>query len=180
MNISSLSSGMSMPPPPPKSEETSLTDDQLTLLSETLSEYDVDNLSESDAQSIIATLSEAGIEPSSGLETAMSDLGFDAKSIGELGGADRPPPPPPPSGEFDSGDSEIASEMIDFLSELLSEKLESSEQTTSSTASTSTSSTDLYQRAQQELTDEDKQDVYSQLMEKFGLPDGDSLVDITV
>ena len=178
MNINSLSSGMSMPPPPPKGGESSLTEDQLTLLSETLSEYDVDNLSESDAQSIIATLSDAGIEPGAGLETAMSDLGFDAKSVGELGGADRPPPPPPPSGEFDSGDSEIASEMIDFLSELLSEKLESSEQSTSST--TSTSSTDLYQRAQQELTDEDKQDVYAQLMEKFGLPEGETLIDISV
>ena len=177
MNINSMSGGMSMPPPPPKSEQSSLTEEQESLLSETLSEFDVENLTEADAQAIVTALSEAGIEPGAGLETAMSDLGFDAKAIGDLAGVEhKGPPPPPPSSEFDSGDSEVATDMIDFLSELLSEKLESSEQSVDSLSS----SGDLFQRVQQELTDADKQDVYAQLMEKFGLPDGDTLIDITV
>lgn len=149
-----MGAAMSMPPPP-KGEKSSLTDDQ----------------------AIVTALSEAGIQPGAGLETAMNDLGFDAKSIGDLAGVERQMPPPPPTGgEFNSGDSEIAAVMIDFLSELLSEKLENSKQSVDSLSN----SGDLFQRAQQELTDADKQDVYAQLMEKFGLPEGESLIDITV
>ncbi|MEI6893795.1 MAG: hypothetical protein V5789_04000 [Colwellia sp.] len=155
--ISSVSSGMSMPPPPPNTEQN-LTTDQQTLISETLSEYDVDNLSEADAQSIIDTFAEADIQPGAALETALSDAGFDAKSIGELANVstegNRPPPPPPKQ-----SDDEISS-MADYLTELMEEKL------------TETNSTSL--------SDTDKASILEQVFEQFDITEGKSIINTSV
>jgi hypothetical protein len=151
--INGISSGISMPMP--QRSEQSLTADQQTLISETLSEFDVDNLTQEDAASIIEIFSQAGIEPSEALETAISTSGFDAKTIGELAnaseGGNRPPPPPPPQQSTD----EITS-MVDYLTELMEEKL-----------ATSNSSS---------LSEEDKQTILAQMIEKFDIEDGDSII----
>lgn len=159
--VSSIGSGMSMPPPPPSSSSSTqnLTEDQMTLISDTLSELDVDNLTEQDALSIVEAFSEAGIEPGRAMESAMSDLGFDAKEIGDLAGIEGregggPPPPPP-----ESQSSEEISNMVSFLEELLEEKLADSSET--------------------ELNDQDKEAIYAKVMEQFGIEEGESIINTT-
>lgn len=160
--INSVSSN-TPPPPPPRSSNSddSLTDEQSTLLSDTLSEYDPDNLTTSDAETIMESLYEAGISPGQGLESAMSELGFDAKAIGDLGhqsGGDMPPPPPPPQQS-----SEEITSMADYLTELLEEKLE-----------------EEGLAAADELSDTDKQSIMSALAEKFGIDEDDTIINTTV
>lgn len=158
--MNSINSNTSIaPPPPPRSSggNDSLTDEQQTLLSETLSDYDAENLTADDASNIIEALSEAGIKPGAGLEAAMSELGFDAKSIGELGGAQAgngeiPPPPPQQS-------SEEISSMVDYLSELMEEKLAESESS--------------------ELSDDDKSSIMAALSEKFNIQNDSSIINTT-
>ena len=75
---------------PSGSESTSTTttssSSQAETISSILAEYDADNLSESDAKSIVAAFQEAGIEPSEELVSAMAEAGFDAKEVGTLAG----------------------------------------------------------------------------------------------
>jgi len=148
-----MSSGISMPPP--SKTEQNLTDSQKMLISDTLSQFDTENLTEADALSIVETLSEAGIEPGAGLGNIMSELGFDAKNIGDLASASeegsRPPPPPPPKQS-----SEEITSMVDFLAELMEEKLAASNST--------------------ELSSEDKESILAQVFEKFDIEDGDSII----
>lgn len=155
--VSSISSGLSSIIMPTSSSNSakSLTDDQKALISDTLSQLDVDNLTEADALSIIETFSEAGIEPSKEMESALADLGFDAKQIGDLAnveGGDRPAPPPPPPSQ---SEDEISS-MATYLEDLLAETLEASNST--------------------ELSDEQRDSIYAQVMEKFGIEEGDSII----
>jgi hypothetical protein len=142
---------------PPQRTEQSLTEDQQSILSETLSQYDAENLTEADALSIVESFSQAGIQPGVAMEKAMSDLGFDAKSIGDSAKVSeegsRPPPPPPKQS------SEEITSMVDYLAELVEEKL---------TASNSN-----------ELSDEDKESILSQVYEKFDIDDGDSIINTT-
>ena len=157
--ISSINSGMSMPPPRPSSaSEQSLSDDQLTLISDTLSELDADNLTEEDALSIIEAFSEAGIAPGKEMESAISELGFDAHMIGELGnGSEKGTPPPPPPSDVQSS-TEI-SEMVSFIEELLEEKLAESNE--------------------RELTDQDKEAIYAKVKDQFGIGEDESLINTT-
>ena len=152
--INNVNSGMSMPPPPPRSEQ-SLTEEQQTFITDTLAEFNADELSEEDALSIIDMFSEANIQPGVALEKAMSSAGFDAKSIGDIAGAaessSRPPPPPPPKQSTD----EISS-MVDYLAELLEETLAA--------------------RESESLSDEDKQAILAQVFDKFDLEPGDSII----
>ena len=154
--INSINSSASMPPPPRK--EQSLTSDQQSVISDTLSEFDVDNLSETDALSIVAAFSEAGIQPGLALEKAVSEAGFDAKTIGELANiseeGSRPPPPPPPKQSSDD-----ISSMVEYLAELLEEKLASSNSDS--------------------LSDEDKQSILAQVFEKFDIEESDSIINTT-
>lgn len=159
--ISSINSGMSMPPPKPSSgTEQSLSDEQLTLISDTLSELDADNLTESDAQNIVDIFSEAGIAPGKEMESALSELGFDAKEIGDLANVDREgnggPPPPPPADVQSSSD---ISDMVSFLEELLAEK--------------------LADQSDSELNDQDKEAIYAKVMEQFGIEEGNSIINTT-
>lgn len=156
--ISSINSAVAMPPPPPRSEPK-LTDDQQTLISDTLSEFDVDNLTEEDAISIVEIFSEAGIQPGKEMEAAFSELGFDAKNIGDLANLEegsRGAPPPPPATQ-DSG--EISS-MVSYLGELLDEKLAASDEA--------------------ELSEQDREDIYAQVMQKFGIEEGESIISTMV
>jgi Ca2+-binding EF-hand superfamily protein len=64
----------------------SLSSSQANTISSVLENYDANNLSESDAQEIVAAFKEAGIEPESELESAMEEAGFDAHEVGTLAG----------------------------------------------------------------------------------------------
>jgi hypothetical protein len=152
--INSINSDVSMPPPP--RTEQKLTSDQQSVISDTLSEFDVDNLTKADALSIVEAFSEAGIQPGVALEKSVSDAGFDAKAIGELANISeeghRPPPPPKQS-------SDEISSMVEYLAELLEEKLASSNS--------------------ESLSDEDKQSILAQVFEKFDIDESDSIINTT-
>jgi len=138
MSITSVGASQVYQPQMSSSNRTnSLTTDQKELIEETLSQYDASSLSAEDAQAIVEAFAEAGIEPSKGLESAMSASGFDAKEIGDLAGAGqagggRPMggPPPPPS------DEELST-ITDLLESLLTEE---EDETTTTSASTTSSS----------------------------------------
>ncbi|WP_445946849.1 hypothetical protein [Shewanella sp.] len=152
--ISSISSAAAMPPP---RSEKSLTQEQQTLITETLSQFDPENLTESDAISITKAFSQAGIQPGKALGSAISELGFDAKNIGDLAGVEktgRKPPPPPPQQE-----SQDLSPILDFLATLMEEKLAANDNKT--------------------LSDEDKQSIINQTFEKFGMEGQSSLIDVS-
>ena len=152
--INSINSGASMPPPP--RTEQNLTSEQQSVISDTLSEFDVDNLTETDALSIVEAFSEAGIKPGIALEKAVSEAGFDARTIGELANiseeGSRPPPPPKQS-------SDEISAMVEYLAELLEEKLAGSNSDS--------------------LSDEDKQSILAQVFEKFDIEESDSIINTT-
>lgn len=165
------SSGIAMQAMQSAQSSQRLSADQQTLITDTLAKYDADSLTESDAQSIIDTLSEAGIQPGRALESALADEGFDARTIGELAGAEQtqstagvqgaegpkgpPPPPPQDTEETESAESTSLSSLVDYLEELMAE------------------------RSDVELSETDKQEMYSQIAERFGLNPGDSLVSMT-
>ena len=141
--------------PPPKNEQ-SLTADQQSFITEILSQFDADNLTQENATSIVEAFAEAGIQPGAALEASLTELGFDANSIGDLanvsGEGNRPPPPPKQSTE------EITS-MVDYLTELMEEKFAASNSN--------------------ELSDEDKQSLLALVFEKFSIDDGDSIINTT-
>ena len=58
-----------------------LTDKQSQLISDTLSKYDPNKLTEADAKEITSSFREAGIRPSKALKEAMSAQGFDAREV---------------------------------------------------------------------------------------------------
>jgi hypothetical protein len=119
-----------------QSQESSSTSDslsysQIETISSVLENYDADNLSQSDAQSIVAAFQNANIEPSAELASAMEEAGFDAHEIGSLAvvqgsgpASAEGMPPPPPKEETDS-----ISSLLDTL--LNTEEDEESTTTTS-------------------------------------------------
>lgn len=156
--IDSIGSMGAMPPPPKGGKSESLTVQQNNILTETLSSFDAESLTSDDAFSIVTALQEAGISHGAGLESAMADLGFDAKSIGDLAGV---------SGKENSGIAKEQSStgvhiemtsMMDFLTETVQEK--------------------LAQTGNDDLTTDEKAEVFQQLVEKFGLTEDDKLVDL--
>ena len=152
--VDSIGRASFRPPPPPPSAggQSSLSDDQTSLIEETLSGYDADNLTQSDAASIVEAFAEAGITPSSAFADKLAEVGFDAREIGDLAGAKpgesgRPPLPPSGSGNLDLTDA------VDYLETLFDEKDE---------------------------TATDNSSITAQLAERFGLSEGESLINITV
>jgi hypothetical protein len=91
-------------PPPPMNDETKQK------VKDLLSQYDPENLSTDDMDSINQGLRDAGVRPSRELKSMLEDSGFDAKALGERarsqggpggpGGPGGGPPPggPPPGG----------------------------------------------------------------------------------
>lgn len=156
---SAMASMMTTPSTTTSTNASSLTDEQTATLTDVLSSYDADSLTEAQAQEIVAALSEAGIEPGAGLEEAMSELGFDAKTIGDLAGlgpakGEQGPPPPPPMNATE--DADVAS----YLSELIAAKLAESGET--------------------ELTEAEMAEIQVTVAEEFGLEEGEALIDVSV
>ena len=94
-----------------------LSQDQIDLVKTTLSEFDPDNLSQSDALSIVETFRSAGIQPGPQLAEVMAESGFDARAVGELAAVAPPPPPPPQQGNAPT--LNIDDESLQQLSDLL-------------------------------------------------------------
>lgn len=55
-------------------------------LSDLLSNYDAENLSESDAKELVAGISGLGIKPGRGLQTALAEAGIDARKLADQAG----------------------------------------------------------------------------------------------
>lgn len=117
---------MFAPQSQPSSNSSSLSSDQRDLIEETLAEFNSDQLTQADALSITEIFADAGIQPSREFAQAMSDAGFDARTIGDLAGVGGPqqggiqqggtPPPPPPSQGLN-----ISDEMLQSLNDLLND-----------------------------------------------------------
>ena len=106
--------------PPKRDNSQPLSQEQQQLIEDTLANYDTDQLSASDAASIVEVFSEAGIQPGAGLEAAMSDAGFDARTVGDMAGATGSRPPGPPTGGGGQiGQLNLSDEMLSNLNELL-------------------------------------------------------------
>jgi len=135
MSISSISSSQGFQSQISSStKSSSMTSEQKVLIEEVLSKYDSSSLSSNDAKEIVQAFQEAGIEPSSALQSAMSASGFDAKEVGDLASAEktgggRPmggPPPPPKEEELST------------ITELLESLLEEDEESTTTSSTTET------------------------------------------
>jgi len=137
--------------PQQSSQAAKLTTEQSDFVKETLAQFDAENLTSDDAQSIQAAFKEQGIEPTKELADLMGELEFDAKSIGDAGRAEGQRPPPPPQNSLESVDTD---EVVSYLDELLTEY-------------------------SSQLSDEDKESILASVQEKFGLSEGDSLLNVT-
>lgn len=128
-----------------------LTSEQTELMSETLSQFDPENLTAEDAQSIVAAFQGAGIQPGQEMQELMADAGFDAGQVGEMG---RPeggrPPGPPPQGGVEQVNTE---DVVSYLDELLADYSE-------------------------QLSDDDKESILSSVQQQFGLAQSDSLLSV--
>lgn len=149
--IDSIGMNTSMQKPPQKSEP--LSDVQLATISETLANFDSENLTEEDAQNIVEAFKAADIKPGKALAAAMSELGFDARAVGEL--ADIEPKGPKPS----SQNSEQMSAMFSFLTDTISEQLK--------------------QSGNDSLSEEDIKAIYQTVYEKFGMEDNGNIINTT-
>jgi hypothetical protein len=120
--IDSISSGMMPMSPQQNRSTTSLTDDQRQLISDTLAQYDADNLTKAGAQSIVKIFNEAGIQPGKALTEAMAANGFNAREVGDTAGLrGRETGPPPAQGS--NGGLNIDKESLEQLFTLLDQYL---------------------------------------------------------
>jgi hypothetical protein len=111
----------------------SLTDTQKQGLDDVLSNYDVENLSDSDAKEIVSQIEELGIAKGQGLASALGDVGIDARDLAEQAGigsaegnGDRPPPPPPGGGP--KGPDEAAISTLQPVVEQLQASVDASDE----------------------------------------------------
>ncbi|MDY0250108.1 MAG: hypothetical protein RBR45_08680 [Pseudomonas sp.] len=102
--------------------QQSITQDQRKIIEDTLAQYDSQSLTQADASSIVEMFKESGIQPGRALADAMTEFGFDAKSVGDLAGVGGPPPGGPEMGA-NAGPAalNISDSMLQELNELLSE-----------------------------------------------------------
>jgi len=70
-----------LPPPPPSANSQIFSDEKTARLNEILSEYDAENLSEDEAQSIVSQISELGIDPGAGLTRPILETSFSAQLL---------------------------------------------------------------------------------------------------
>lgn len=151
--ISSITSGIGHQPPPPKANSTSqITSDQQALIEETLAQYDADNLSEQDAMEIVETFAQSGIAPSVQFEKLLSASGFDARELGDMAKvSENGVSGGKPPGPRPQESSEISmTSIIDYLDSL-------SDDTSTSTGT----------------------NFAAELASKFGLSEGQSLINVT-
>lgn len=122
--VSSIAaSGMSMPPPRMQSD-ASLSDDQTQLITDTLSQYDAENLTAEDAESIVSIFQEAGIQPGKSLAEAMESAGYDAKAVGDLA---RPQGGAPSQGGGINLSDDVLKELYTLLDEYYAESTSASD-----------------------------------------------------
>lgn len=138
-------------PPPNQIQKPAapLTDDQKTLISETLENIDAENVTQEQALEIVEAFSAAGINSGRELADTLADAGFDAREIGDLARSTQPPKIQATSEQVDLTD------IVDYLDTLL-------EQFSGST-----------------LSETDKSDVYDELRQRFGLSGDDSIINVT-
>tara|TARA_R110002096_G_scaffold209334_3_gene396471 strand:+ start:7519 stop:7923 length:405 start_codon:yes stop_codon:yes gene_type:complete len=130
-------------------KDTALSDDQKTLISEILENIDADNLSQEQAVEIAEAFSAAGIVPGKDLAATLAESGFDARKIGDLARNAQRPQAQSTSEQVD------LTELVDYLDTLLEQFSGSS------------------------LSDADKTSVYEGLRERFGLDEGDAIINVT-
>lgn len=119
---SSLASAMYQAPRMDRSQ--SLSEEQQQVVKDTLANFKVDELSASDAASIVNAFSEGGIRPGAALKAAMADARFDAKTVGDMAGNGHSQPSgPPPGGGGQVGQLNLNDEMMSNLDNLLDEYL---------------------------------------------------------
>lgn len=111
------------------SSQNALTDEQTQSLDDLLSEYDTENLSNGDAETIVSSIAELGITPGKELADALSGYGIDARELGDQAGVERPQGPRPGGGQGD-GTSGVNEEAYSVLESVL-ETLKSSEESSS-------------------------------------------------
>ena len=97
-----------------------LTEEQKNTLNEILAQYDSEDLSEEDAQTIVEAFKEAGIQPGEELKSLLEDAGFDAEELANLAGIQpgeqsRPPPPP----EYQNNNNSVNQESLQQLQSIL-------------------------------------------------------------
>ena len=191
--ISSISSGLdyssilSSASSSSSSSKNSLSYDQQQSLDDILSNYDSSTLTQDDALSIIASLQEAGINPSTKLDDAMASLGFDSAEIGELSGLESstdtdaiavsgqiggtPPPPPPPSSSEEDDDDEDEDDTFSTVQTLMDALFSSDEEDDSTTVNSSNTASDYSDKASN-LNDEAKQELLD-LLKKYSSEDSE-------
>lgn len=124
--INSISNNLISMPDQQGRSTSPLNEEQRQLIDNTLKQYDADSLSEADAQSIVQTFSEAGIQPGRELAEAMASAGFDAREVGQAAGVQGPPPGQgmgPPPGQGNSAGTNLDKETLEALFTLLDQYL---------------------------------------------------------
>jgi len=137
----------------PAKQDKPLTEQQTQLVSETLSQYEMEQLTQEDAVEIVEAFKEAGVTPGKALAEAMAQFEFDARSVGELAGIKGNETGPPPPLQSQPKKDSITSEMLDFLSEQL----------------------DKY--GDGELSLENKESIMAAMQKEFSLQPGQHLLD---
>jgi hypothetical protein len=133
-------------------QSSKLTEQQGQKLTEFLTNYDSDNLTENDAKEIVSQIKELGIKSGSGLTSVLEENGIDAKGLAEMAGVQgaegaRPSGGPPGGGGPGGaggpppGGGGKGRESVDETAvSLISDALESYTSATSSTSDTTTES----------------------------------------
>jgi len=96
-----------------------LTDDQKSTITDILSQYDPENVSEEDAKAIFQAFKDAGITPAKGMKEVIEAAGFDAEDLRSKGTSDQGMMPPPP--RQNSSANSINLSALQSLQEILSQ-----------------------------------------------------------
>ena len=91
-------------------------------LKNVLSNFDPNNISETDAKNIVDKVKEIGVRPGQPLVLVFASEGFDAKTIGQKAGAHGDRPPPPPGGGQGGPKGRVNSEALSALKLLVESK----------------------------------------------------------
>ena len=143
--------------------QNALTDEQTQGLDDLLSEYDTEDLSDAEAEEIVAGISELDITPGKELASALAGYGIDARELGDQAGVERPEGPPPGGGKGKGGGGGETSGVNEAALSVLESVLETMESEEDDEAS----ETDFQELLQSEL-------------EAAGLDPTQSIMDITL
>ena len=108
-----------------------LTDDQKSTITDILSQYDPENVSEEDAKAIFQAFKDAGITPAKGMKEVIEAAGFDADDLRSKGVSDQGmmPPPPPQNSSANSINLSALQSLQEILSQYDLTNLSESDQT---------------------------------------------------